>query len=111
MRGMMSHDLTDRQKRVVERRAVGGASFRTTSGEGTDHMRYGVTMFVTDVSIGVVDLARAVEERGLDSLWLPEHTHIPTSRMTPHPWVRPPAPPRRCGSAPASCCPPSASRS
>jgi len=50
--------------------------------------RYGVTMFPTDVSIGVVELARAVEERGLDSLWLPEHTHIPTSRRTP--W--PPAP-------------------
>jgi probable F420-dependent oxidoreductase len=48
-------------------------------------MRYGVTMFVTDVSIGIVELARAVEERGLDSLWLPEHTHIPTSRRTPHP--------------------------
>jgi probable F420-dependent oxidoreductase len=48
-------------------------------------MRYGVTMFVTDISIGIVDLARAVEERGLDSLWLPEHTHIPTSRTTPHP--------------------------
>jgi probable F420-dependent oxidoreductase len=48
-------------------------------------MRYGVTMFVTDRSIGVVDLARAVEERGLDSLWLPEHTHIPASRKTPHP--------------------------
>lgn len=48
-------------------------------------MRYGVTMFVTDLSIGVVELARAVEERGLDSLWLPEHTHIPVSRTTPHP--------------------------
>jgi probable F420-dependent oxidoreductase len=48
-------------------------------------MRYGVTMFATDVSIGAVELARAVEERGLDSLWLPEHTHIPTSRTTPHP--------------------------
>lgn len=48
-------------------------------------MRYGVTMFATDVSIDVVELARAVEERGLDSLWLPEHTHIPTSRRTPHP--------------------------
>jgi probable F420-dependent oxidoreductase len=48
-------------------------------------MRYGVTMFATDVSIGVVELARAVEERGLDSLWLPEHTHIPTTRKTPHP--------------------------
>jgi probable F420-dependent oxidoreductase len=48
-------------------------------------MRYGVTMFATDISIDVVELARAVEERGLDSLWLPEHTHIPTSRKTPHP--------------------------
>jgi probable F420-dependent oxidoreductase len=48
-------------------------------------MRYGVTMFATDVSIGVVELARAVEQRGLDSLWLPEHTHIPTTRKMPHP--------------------------
>ena len=48
-------------------------------------MRYGVTIFPTDVSIDVVELARAVEDRGLDSLWLPEHTHIPTSRVTPHP--------------------------
>ena len=48
-------------------------------------MRYGVTMFVTDVSMDIVSLARATEERGLDSLWLPEHTHIPTSRRTPWP--------------------------
>lgn len=48
-------------------------------------LRYGVTVFPTDVSMGVVDLARAVEERGLHSLWLPEHTHIPTSRRTPWP--------------------------
>ena len=48
-------------------------------------MRYGVTMFATDQSIGVVELAQAVEERGLGSLWLPEHTHIPTSRRTPWP--------------------------
>jgi len=48
-------------------------------------MRYGVTMFATDLSIDVVGLARATEERGLASLWLPEHTHIPTSRTTPYP--------------------------
>lgn len=48
-------------------------------------MRYGVTMFATDVSIDVVELAREVEARGLDSLWLPEHTHIPVSRRTPPP--------------------------
>jgi probable F420-dependent oxidoreductase len=45
-------------------------------------MRYGITIFPTDRSIGVVDLARAAEQRGFDSLWVPEHTHIPTSRRT-----------------------------
>ena len=48
-------------------------------------MRHGVTMFVTDRSMTAADLARAVEERGLDSLYLPEHTHIPVSRRTPYP--------------------------
>lgn len=48
-------------------------------------MRYGITMFATDVSMDVVELARAAEERGLESLWLPEHTHIPVSRRTPAP--------------------------
>jgi probable F420-dependent oxidoreductase len=50
-------------------------------------LRYGVTTFPTDTSMPVVDLARALEERGFDSLWLPEHTHIPTSRRTPWPAV------------------------
>lgn len=45
----------------------------------------GVTMFPTDYAIAPVDLARAVEERGLDSLFFPEHTHIPASRKTPWP--------------------------
>jgi len=48
-------------------------------------MRYGVTMFVTDRSMSATALARAAEERGFDSLYLPEHTHIPTSRKTPYP--------------------------
>jgi probable F420-dependent oxidoreductase len=42
-------------------------------------------MFATDVSIDVVELAREAEARGLESLWLPEHTHIPLSRRTPPP--------------------------
>jgi probable F420-dependent oxidoreductase len=46
---------------------------------------FGVTMFPTDYSIQPVELAKAVEERGLDSLFFPEHTHIPTSRATPFP--------------------------
>ncbi|MGV3759178.1 MAG: LLM class F420-dependent oxidoreductase [Actinomycetota bacterium] len=48
-------------------------------------MRYGITMFTTDRSMDVRDLAIAAEERGFESLWLPEHTHIPVSRRTPPP--------------------------
>ena len=40
---------------------------------------------MTDQTMGPVELARAVEERGLHSLYVPEHTHIPTSRRTPPP--------------------------
>jgi probable F420-dependent oxidoreductase len=46
-------------------------------------MRLGVTMFATDLAMPVQDLAVAAEERGFDSLYLPEHTHIPVSRRTP----------------------------
>lgn len=46
---------------------------------------FGVTIFPTDKTIGPVELARAVEERGFDSLFFPEHTHIPVSRKTPYP--------------------------
>jgi probable F420-dependent oxidoreductase len=48
-------------------------------------VRIGVTMFATDQTIGIMELAREVEARGLASLYLPEHTHIPTSRTTPPP--------------------------
>ena len=48
-------------------------------------MRYGLTIFATDLSIGMIELAKASEERGFHSLWVPEHTHIPVSRRTPSP--------------------------
>jgi probable F420-dependent oxidoreductase len=48
-------------------------------------MRFGVTMFATDRSMDVVELAREAEARGFESLYLPEHTHIPVSRRTPPP--------------------------
>ncbi len=48
-------------------------------------MHVGLTMFATDESIRVDDLARAAEERGFESLWFPEHTHIPVSRRSPWP--------------------------
>jgi probable F420-dependent oxidoreductase len=43
-------------------------------------MKIGTYMFVTDYSMSVVELARALEERGFESLFVPEHTHIPASR-------------------------------
>ena len=49
----------------------------------SDNPQFGITMFPTDYSIQPVELARAVEERGLDSMFFPEHTHIPASRATP----------------------------
>lgn len=51
----------------------------------SDTPAFGVTMFPTDKAIQPVALAQAVEERGLDSLFFPEHTHIPTARQTPFP--------------------------
>jgi probable F420-dependent oxidoreductase len=46
-------------------------------------MDFGVTIFATDTTIQPIELAKAVEDRGFESLWLPEHSHIPTSRQTP----------------------------
>jgi len=48
-------------------------------------MEFGLTMFATDFAMRPDELAREVEARGFDSLWLPEHTHIPTSRRSPWP--------------------------
>ena len=46
-------------------------------------MDFGAAMFFTDYSIGPAALARALEERGFESVWAPEHSHIPVSRKTP----------------------------
>jgi probable F420-dependent oxidoreductase len=48
-------------------------------------MKLGVFYFPTDYGIDVAELARTLEERGFDSLFVPEHTHIPSSRKTPFP--------------------------
>ena len=48
-------------------------------------MRLGVFQFSTDYAMPIGDLAREVEDRGFESLWIPEHTHITTSRKTPFP--------------------------
>lgn len=46
-------------------------------------MKYGVFIFPTDTAIRPDHLAKEVEARGFDSLWFPEHSHIPSSRKTP----------------------------
>ena len=46
-------------------------------------MKFGIAMFITDYSMGPAELARAVEERDLESLWAPEHSHIPLPRVSP----------------------------
>jgi probable F420-dependent oxidoreductase len=52
-------------------------------------MHTGICMFATEYAIPVDELARAAEERGFESLFVPEHTHIPASRRTPFPGGEP----------------------
>lgn len=52
-------------------------------------MRVGITTFPADWGVGVGELAREVEARGFESLWLPEHSHIPTSRKSAWPGATP----------------------
>src|SRR5690349_18219655 len=48
-------------------------------------MKFGISTFVNDDTIDTVSLARAIEERGFDSLVVAEHTHIPASRESAYP--------------------------
>jgi len=48
-------------------------------------MKFGIAIFPTDYAISMAELAPAVEEAGFESLWVAEHSHIPTSRITPYP--------------------------
>src|SRR5678815_1286718 len=48
-------------------------------------MDIGLCIFATDYAIRIDELAKAAEDRGFESLFVPEHTHIPTSRRTPFP--------------------------
>jgi probable F420-dependent oxidoreductase len=48
-------------------------------------MHYGVAIFPTADAMHPAELGRALEERGFESLWVAEHTHIPASRRSPWP--------------------------
>src|ERR1700691_72877 len=65
--------------------SVAQARHKSALAEATMSTTFGAMMFPTDYAIQPIELARAVEERGLDSLYFPEHTHIPTSRRSPWP--------------------------
>jgi probable F420-dependent oxidoreductase len=52
-------------------------------------MQIGAVIFPTDHSIRPDHLAVALEERGFESLWVTEHTHIPVGRRTPWPGGEP----------------------
>src|SRR6201995_4312434 len=52
---------------------------------GEERMHFGAGMFFTDYSMTPGELAIALEERGFDSVWLPEGSHIPLSRESPFP--------------------------
>jgi len=48
-------------------------------------MEFGAAIFFAGYSLGPGELGRALEERGFESLWAPEHSHIPLSRQSPFP--------------------------
>jgi len=48
-------------------------------------MDVGVLYFTTDYGMPVTELAKAMEDRGFESLWIPEHSHIPVSRKSQYP--------------------------
>jgi len=48
-------------------------------------MDFGAAMFFTDYAMDAAAFARALEERGFESVWAPEHSHIPVSRASPYP--------------------------
>ena len=52
---------------------------------GIDDAKFGVSIFPTDYSIQPVEMAKEAEARGFQSLFFPEHTHIPANRNTPFP--------------------------
>src|SRR5260370_17821891 len=46
-------------------------------------MKFGIAIFPTDYAISMTELAPLVEQAGFESLWVAEHSHIPTSRQSP----------------------------
>ena len=76
----------EERRTVIHRRVADLARHVAVSaGSMVGFMDVGALIFPTDVSIRPDLLARELEERGFESLWVTEHTHIPTSRLSPWP--------------------------
>src|SRR5437588_412937 len=81
-----SHDLPQPTRGVAALTGSRVSSVLTPATmRGSREMHFGVSMFHTDYSIPAVELAQALEARGFESMWAPEHSHIPVSRRTPFP--------------------------
>src|ERR1700760_3709594 len=48
-------------------------------------LHFGASMFFTDYSMAPGELGKSLEERGFESVWAPEHSHIPLTRKSPFP--------------------------
>ena len=49
-------------------------------------MKYGLYVAPIESNRAITDIAREAEDRGFDSIWIPEHVHIPADRKTPYPF-------------------------
>ncbi len=80
-RSLAASDWLDRDKSVARagppRWAFRGLLARL---DGVGAVQLGVVVWLTDLNVGVTELAPMVEQAGLESLFLTEHTHIPVSR-------------------------------
>src|SRR5262245_8362866 len=56
-----------------------------SQGLGEQDVKIGAVAFFTTCSMAPAPLARALDERGFESLWVPEHTHTPSSRRSDYP--------------------------
>src|SRR5690348_12335754 len=70
---------------VAPAKALDEPRLRRSEQKGDCTMKFGGAMFFTDYSMSAIELAVALEERGFESVWAPEHSHIPLSRKTPYP--------------------------
>src|ERR1700753_3996743 len=77
--------LRDMPERGAAQLRRGRAARRSAGARGVQAMKFGVTTFITDEGIRPAPLARALEERGFDSLLVHDHSHVPVARQAPFP--------------------------